>query len=132
MARPVDRAAKMRCSPHQWRTPRPGDDAIQCAECGKRLDLLKDLAKARGQIYTRRGRTDVQIETWRLAFWAAVNDAERRALNKQDAAILAAVEAGRSLADVGREFKLSVKALRRHLNWIREKGPRRPGWPDVL
>ena len=122
----------MRCSPHNWLTPRRGDDAIHCAKCGKRLDLLKDLAKARCVIHKRQGRTDVQIETWRLAFWAAVNDAERRAQNKRDAAILAAAAAGRSLADVGREFRLSVKDLQSRLKWIREKGPSRPGWPNVL
>lgn len=32
-----------RCSPHAWRTPAPGDEALVCDVCEHRLDLARDI-----------------------------------------------------------------------------------------
>ena len=32
-----------RCSPHAWRTPAEGDEALVCDVCESRLDLVRDI-----------------------------------------------------------------------------------------
>ena len=32
-----------RCSPHAWRTPAVGDEALVCDVCESRLDLVRDI-----------------------------------------------------------------------------------------
>ena len=32
-----------RCSPHAWRTPTVGDEALVCDVCESRLDLVRDI-----------------------------------------------------------------------------------------
>ena len=40
-----------RCSPHAWRTPAVGDEALVCDVCESRLDLVRDItAAARAEI----------------------------------------------------------------------------------
>ena len=40
-----------RCSPHAWRTPVVGDEALVCDVCESRLDLARDItAEARAEM----------------------------------------------------------------------------------
>ena len=40
-----------RCSPHAWRTPAVGDEALVCDVCESRLDLVRDItAEAKAEI----------------------------------------------------------------------------------
>ena len=33
----------MKCSPHNWRQPLPGDVALHCLDCGRELDLMDEV-----------------------------------------------------------------------------------------
>ena len=57
----------MHCKPHQWKTPLPGDEALECETCGRRLDRAEATAHQRTAIIRRiwntRGEAEVKAFT---------------------------------------------------------------------
>ena len=69
----------MKCSPHDWKVPEVGDDALVCQTCGRELRLMDDLTDwLRGSILGARSRHYSDGERFRKALAKAYDDAARR------------------------------------------------------
>ena len=57
----------MGCKPHQWKTPNPADEALECLTCGRRLDRPEATAHHRTaiirEIWNTRGDAEVKAFT---------------------------------------------------------------------
>ena len=49
--------ADMGCSPHEWKTPKPGDSALECETCDRVMDRAEATANSRSAIIRRISKT---------------------------------------------------------------------------
>ena len=69
-----------KCSPHTWRIPLVGEQALTCSTCGRRLDFLDMPPHARRAILgaVERRESPGYFSVWRSGFFDALTEARNR------------------------------------------------------
>ena len=72
----------MACTPHDWKTPAIGDDALECEKCGRALRFYSEMTpniRASIMASTQARQSPGYADDFRKAMDAAAADAGRRA-----------------------------------------------------